>query len=139
MALRVACITLTVEAAGAIWTFREPDKALARAVERSRQDPAMQQAVAQAQAQGGVIDDADLPPGVLEWLVDVFVEGICGWEGVEGPDGTPLSFNSASVRAIPTEAKLEAATAYLQSRAELGKEPRPSAAPPTDCTPPAGG
>ena len=114
--MRITHLSITVEVEGAQWTFGQPDHALAQLL--AILPPLKLKA-----------EDA-LPPQVMVLLPDLFVEGICGWKHVEGPDGNPLPFHSKNVGLIPTEIKLEVAQAYLEERNRLqGEEPPPAATP----------
>lgn len=115
--MRISHLSITVEVGGAEWVMGQPDHALARLVST----------VAPLKLR----PEDDLPPEAVAILPDLFVEGVCGWRNVEGPDGQALPFNSRHVALIPTEIKLAVAQAYLTERNRLQGEERPPAVTPS--------
>jgi hypothetical protein len=115
--MRISHLSLTVEVGGAEWVMGQPDHALAR--------------MASLVTTLNLRPEDLLPPEAAALLPDLFIEGLCGWRNVEGPDGQPLPFNSRNVALIPTELKLEVAQAYLEERKRLQGEELPPAMPPS--------
>lgn len=125
MAYRPKLLTLDVEALGATWHWRTPDRTMVL----------MQQHVRRAGLT--TIDTENVPDEIATLLPEMFVEGVVGWERVEDDEGRPLPCTEENRRAIPTGDKLAVAGAYLLALGELQAGKATSAGEPTPSTPPA--
>lgn len=114
--MRLTHLSLRVAVGDAEFVFGQPDKALAKMT-----------AIVGALGLG---PEDPMPPAAVELYPDLFLEAVCGWSNLEGPDGRPLPFTSANAKLIPTEIKLAAVEAYLAKRGELESFEVPPAAPP---------
>lgn len=117
-----AYLIVKVEALGAAWFFQAVDKALLRLVP-----------MALAQQDEHVNTD-QLSPDQLAALIDIWREGLVGWEGVKDPTpekaGAPLPFTPRHAALIPTEDKLAVVAAFISKIEELQAKKAASAEPP---------
>lgn len=121
-----AYLIIRVEALGATWLFQAVDKALLRLV------PGLV---------AGDVNTEGLTTEQLSALIDIWTEGLVGWEGVLDPTperaGAPLIFSARNAALIPTEDKLAVVAAYLEKTQELQQKKAGSAEPPMPSMPPA--
>ena len=120
-------LTVDVEFEGATFTFKTPDEGLSK----------LHEATQRCRMAG--MSDADIdrnpPADLLQALVQVFVEGVIAWEGVEGEESF-VACNGGTKRAIPFADKVAVANLYVQRINELQSGKVESAAPATSTTEP---
>lgn len=115
-------LLVEVEWEGATFKFKAADHAWSRVVE----------------AAGGrdKFDTSAVPPGLIEPLCELFVDGVEAWDGVLKADGNPLPCTREKRQDIPSSDKVQIAGAYLTRMSELEEKKGPSGEPPTSSLPP---